>query len=527
MSSAALKIKVFDNKGTHLVPISKSTATVGSAAHCDLVLDHASVQGEHVRVWCEGGRVWVQDLGGPTGTTLNGIRLPHLKPMLVRELDVLKLGECPATLGLEPNMMRAPVVKAVNLDEITLTDIKPLPPQIPVSVAPPVLAPITPTDPAIEVKKGELEKVSRDLAELKLQLQMTRLDKDSNEEMRKQLNTLQDEILKLKNEKERLQNSAEQIDLEKQKYKKQIDDEVATYKLKCLRDLKDQRDQDRKQFEDWKKEATAAIAQHMRQLFEIKIKSSRTFTREMIMEWHDDFDHCVRRVLMKPPLPSEDSGQVSAKSSTSTSAALEKERRAKKRHRSRSSGDMWNRVALVAFGLAFFMTALWMFSSYMKVGTSPRHVASRETAMDPQTQAANPARAAFAPAQSKGFKKSYTENILYTASYVDAELNADFRDLWLKELSRAARSDWKLSETALSAIAAKEIVLIQDLNRIRGTIVAADQARDGESRMKAREEQFLRELKEQLGKRSTVDRFMKLKRGFFTRNQVYLVRENR
>ncbi len=117
MSSVTLKIKIFDAKGTQVIPTAKSTATVGSAEHCDVVFDHPTVANEHARAWCEGGRIWVQDLGSPGGTTLNGIRLPPLKPMLVRELDIVKLGECSSTMGLEPNLVRAPVVVKSSVPE--------------------------------------------------------------------------------------------------------------------------------------------------------------------------------------------------------------------------------------------------------------------------------------------------------------------------------------------------------------------------------------------------------------------------
>src|SRR5687768_17438983 len=122
MSTGSLKVKIFDGKGTHVVPVAKSTVTVGSASHCDVVLEHASIQAEHVRAWLEGGRIWIQDLGTTGGTFLNGIRLPGLKPMLVRDLDVLKLGECPATVGMEANLVRAPIVKAARpMEETTQT----------------------------------------------------------------------------------------------------------------------------------------------------------------------------------------------------------------------------------------------------------------------------------------------------------------------------------------------------------------------------------------------------------------------
>src|SRR5690606_5051810 len=55
--------------------------------------------------------------------------------------------------------------------------------------------------------------------------------------------------------------------------------------------------------------------------------------------------------------------------------------------------------------------------------------------------AAPPMRQRFEPKQTRGFKKSYTDNALYTTLYIEAELNSEFRSLWLTEVEKAAKAD--------------------------------------------------------------------------------------
>jgi protein required for attachment to host cells len=89
--------------------------------------------------------------------------------------------------------------------------------------------------------------------------------------------------------------------------------------------------------------------------------------------------------------------------------------------------------------------------------------------------------------------------------------------MWLKDFSRTAQKDWKLDAKTVNEIAAKEISFIQDLNRMK----------NAPAQMRQREIQFMAELQKQLGKKVSTDKFMRLKRTFYTRNQVYLTRETR
>jgi len=541
MSSAALKIKIFDAKGTHLVPVSKSTATVGSAKHCDVVLEHSSVQPEHVRAWCEGGRIWVQDLGTTAGTSMNGIRLPPLKPMLVRELDVLKLGECPATMGFEPNLVRAPVVKPQPVIEFTATDIKP----------------IVPSDAEAGSRHGENERTARELAELKLQLQMARLEKDSGEDLRKELAAAQEEVARLTAEKQKLKESFNHFEGDKKNFKKQLENEVAELKLKALRELKEQHQEDVRKFETWKNDAVAALTAGLRALSDQKVKSwnTRPLSKDMIFEWEGDLNHLFRRVLLNEkkkedlPPPVQSRAEVTntniralppeATSSSVRAAQTSSRMNVRKKSRRQLAGEgFWQRLAIGGFLLAVVLFAAWFASSHWKKEGARSMASEIETSVPapravaaPPAVAAIPAQAAKAKpvvetGQTRTFKKSYTDNVLYTTNYLEAELNGDFRATWLKDLTRAAQKEWKLDGKAINLIAGKEMALIQDLKRIKSS-VPRDQQSKALAQMRQRESQFMRELQGHLGRNVTTDKFMRLKRTFYTRNQVYLTRENR
>jgi hypothetical protein len=144
----------------------------------------------------------------------------------------------------------------------------------------------------------------------------------------------------------------------------------------------------------------------------------------------------------------------------------------------------------------------------------------------PPAQHQQVAKKVFAPPQNKIFKKTYTDNVLFTLNYAEAEMNMDFRSQWIKDLNRVGKRDWKMDSRTLGGIATNELVLIQDLNRMRNAVGPASDS-DRVGRMRQREAQFVKELTRQLGKKASLEKFMNLKRAFYNRNQVYLTRETR
>lgn len=63
--------------------------TVGRRNDCDVVLNHAKVSGQHLKLWIDNGAVWVQDLGSTNGTFVNGAAI-HSATRLMPN-DVLQL----------------------------------------------------------------------------------------------------------------------------------------------------------------------------------------------------------------------------------------------------------------------------------------------------------------------------------------------------------------------------------------------------------------------------------------------------
>jgi pSer/pThr/pTyr-binding forkhead associated (FHA) protein len=544
--NASLKIKIFDAKGTHLVPVSKSTVTVGSASHCDVVLNHPSVMPEHIRAWCEGGRIWVQDLSSSAGSAINGIRLPPLKPMLVREIDVLKLGECPATLSMEPNLVRAPLVNKVDLDEVTLTDVKA----------------IVPDDSGPDKNRAEADKISRELADLKLQLQMAKLDRDTIEDLRKETQALKDELQKSTEDKKKLKEAAQHADTDKKSYRRQFDLELNELKLKALREAKEQRDEDQRKFSEWKQDAVARLAAAVHELGEAKEKAwiTRPLSKDMMLEWAGDMNDLFRLHLLgekpqphTPPLPDvpvrQDSlvGRIAQHTATGI-RVLPKPGRSSRRKKRESPAGRYAIIGLVLVVLA--CSAFLVMKPKRRVvegarasaSESPAHAVEAPPAAEEATpapapapvQALNPppaqhqqvAKKVFAPPQNKIFKKTYTDNVLFTLNYAEAEMNMDFRSQWIKDLNRVGKRDWKMDSRTLGGIATNELVLIQDLNRMRNAVGPASDS-DRVGRMRQREAQFVKELTRQLGKKASLEKFMNLKRAFYNRNQVYLTRETR
>lgn len=533
MSAGSLKVKIFDAKGTNLIPVAKSTVTVGSSSHCDVVLEHPSIQGEHVRAWLEGGRIWIQDLGTTGGTFLNGIRLPGLKPMLVRDLDVLKLGECPATLGLEANLVRAPVVKAhAPVEEVTLTDIKPSPPK----------------DAELEKRREELAKVSRELAELKLQLQMGRLEKSSTEELRKEINGLREELRQLGEQRDKTADAIKRLDNERHKKISAVEAEIVDMKLKAERDIRDMRDSQGRKLGHWKVDAVAELNRRVHAINKQKQKSwaTRPLSQDMIFEWESEMNLMFRRVLLEElahgdsapenthtaiskPDVAEPPALVVAKSTTSASAANTSastsatSTSARRKSKVRITADPFaNRTVMIGAAIVCLLALGWLVKPY--IGRSAvRNIASQPGVQTKPVPA--PAVPRYQPRQTRVFKSTYTENVLYTENYTDTEMNADFRQRWMADFAKAARAD-NIDDKIISAVASKELQLIQDLQRLRDAIQPQQEAQ-GIVQMKAREAAFKKDLLTLLKTPQQVEKYQRLKRGFLTRNQAALARQTR
>lgn len=65
----------------HAAPSDEQRWVIGSDARCDVVIDHASVSGQHCQIILKDGRLTIQDLGSEQGTWIGGMPVTGLAPL--------------------------------------------------------------------------------------------------------------------------------------------------------------------------------------------------------------------------------------------------------------------------------------------------------------------------------------------------------------------------------------------------------------------------------------------------------------
>jgi pSer/pThr/pTyr-binding forkhead associated (FHA) protein len=494
MAAATFKVKLFDQKGTRVIPLAKSAITLGRASHCDVVFDHPSLQAEHVRAWLDGGRVWVQDLGGAGGTFLNGIRLPSLKPMLVRDVDALKLGEFPASIALETVVVRSPAVKSSALQaESENTAVSQVKSNKDGKDA--TAGSRERKDLDQDKRRDELAKLSRDLAEVRLQLQMARLEKTSSEDLRRQVQTLRDELKKLNDEKDQAILKREEILLdaknEANEIKRRVESEVHTL-----------RDSQNRKMEHWKLDALVEMGRQLHAVLEIKAKSwaNREVHLDMLLDLENDITSVFRRVVMQEPGAVTETVSVDTKGKNKSTGKAESPARKSKTRKHKWAAP----VAALVVGLGVG----WLIQGNRQSKPSTRLSASVPASVRQQPTATR------APSQAIGFMSTYTETALANHGFLTSELNGERSKQWIADLSKTGRGEWKLEQSSIIQIASKEQQFLRDLQRIR-----QGSARELEMRaqMNSRESQFKRDLEAVLRQPGQVDRYFQLKRNFYAR----------
>lgn len=549
MSAQSLKVKIFESQGTRVIPLTKSSANIGSAGHCDVVMDHPSVHSEHLRAWFDGGRIWIQDMGSTSGTFLNGIRLPSLKPMLIRELDVLRLGDSPSTVGLETHFVRSPVVRSGNTGEEKESKDR------------------DSADDDMIKKRDELAKLRRELAEIKLQLQMGRLDKESEDEAHRQLSRIRSEIQELRDQKIRLERTLRQMESNRQTQLGALEKELAERKEAALTQLKNLMDHEMSKLAEWKVKVMADIRVDVQALSQSKSRSwvTRPLSKDMILEWEADIQAVIRKAMLgevvggeaertpavlaaasgseftgtdlsipEPP-PQTGSSMINtaptvlerSRASTGTSTTpprLENSRSSQRARHSSSrpvrlkSKSRRQKSELVRIVLMLLLIAALVVGAILvKKGLLPGTRSSSSTGEARQTAAV--AKLRFDPVTTKDFKTTFTDNVLFTSSFLDVEMNPTYRTQWVSSFIKSATKDWKLDSTAARKIVEQELALIKDLRRLRENIDGRAE-KPGIQAMREREAAFTTELSKQIKSKGGSDKFWRLKRNFFGRHQA-------
>jgi len=82
--------------GQHVVPINKSSLSIGRKADNDVIIDSQHVSRHHAEIRCTNGYFFIIDLETTAGTSINGKRI---KKALLKPGDVLSLGGVPVIFG--------------------------------------------------------------------------------------------------------------------------------------------------------------------------------------------------------------------------------------------------------------------------------------------------------------------------------------------------------------------------------------------------------------------------------------------
>ena len=588
MSDQKLSATIFDERGgQQTLPASKSTLVVGRASHCDIVLNHSSVYAEHVRAWLEGGRIWLQDLGSEAGTFLNGTRLPTLKPMLVRDVDLIKLGTCPATIGFD--------IQSPRETRVRLT---PTPESEPISTE------VRPTPSAegadLDRRRVEIARAGRELAELKLQLQMARLDKGAGEDVRRKLLAVREEVAAAEGRREQIKREIHRLQEQRQMALSQTRAEVAAKLEAAERDISEMRDRAGRRLGHWKVDVISQLERGLREMTEAKARAwvTRPLSRDMILEWAGELDQLIRSVVLEdtghgtlittpeetrtftlipkpdffpdepesrppnepPPLKPTVAKPVSAETSIanpvipahpkiSVSENLDRTNHAEIPPPAPPAGmsqAMWKRLKVirnvklrdvnlrgspkrVVIGASLAILACAALTKKLRPASSPRNVAgvSSPNATPhgmPSPDSSLPATPSigtgksgtnhFKPRQTRTFKPTFVENMLFTEHYEEIENDPRYRTQWMAELNRVALGAWHLNGGVVTKLGNKEQALIRTLSRS----MAEDSPSLGATMLKlqAIETQFQGEMNGLIGPKIYAQ-FMALKRANYGR----------
>ena len=471
MSTTNLKIKVTSTDGTRVVEITKPSATIGSAAHCDVRLEHASIDPEHARAWREGGRLWVQDLGSTAGTFLNGNRLPAMKPMLVRDLDGLKLGEAQELLGFDKAVaepIRAPRVTApptpppapvaVSFEEHTLTDIRPF---VPVN---------TPAEDSRQ--RDERARVGRDLAELRLQLQMAQLEKTSATELRAEVNGLRADLSRLEDERREFKATLiKNRELEATR-QAQVEEAVAEQRARANREVAELRDQQNEHFERLKTDLVNEATRQMRGWL-----SERGLPRDVAQALETELGTVLRAATdphaQKPAAPANVTDITRSRLKIPAQPAVVAAAVAEAAPRRRTGSAQ--KTILIGATFAMIGTGLGLYSLRARNGGGGDSRAPAST---------------WHPHQDRVAKATHADNVIYTEGYLELMRGSAWRKARGAEL---AKPPWNFDAPTIKALLDREATLVRDL------AVIHDRARQGREQeavteMHSRESEYVRGL---------------------------------
>ena len=120
----------------------------------------------------------------------------------------------------------------------------------------------------------------------------------------------------------------------------------------------------------------------------------------------------------------------------------------------------------------------------------------------------------FSPKKTKGFKDSYTKNVLYTKNYLKIQNNEKYKDQWILAVNHFFVNEMGLPDNTVVRFIALESKLIKKLTQLSQHIDGRRIA-SGVVSMATEEDKFVKKIKALLKKKNHYKKFISFRKKFF------------
>lgn len=120
----------------------------------------------------------------------------------------------------------------------------------------------------------------------------------------------------------------------------------------------------------------------------------------------------------------------------------------------------------------------------------------------------------YVPEQSRTFKASYTDNVLYTKNYLEHERHKNVRNRWIVALNRYGIDKLDMNNEVIVKMLAREAALLKQLEKMKGEIDGKDPATEIAA-MRDLEEKYRQQLIAIVGSDEKFKSFLAFKANYF------------
>ena len=365
----------------------------------------------------------------------------------------------------------------------------------------------------------EIKYAAQGQAELlvsKAKEQVMTMGKDAKDLGAKNQQKLQDikkleEQVKLKNQK-MMEHAQKQIKDQKvflEEQKKNMEKDIASIRARENEEIKKKRKEEERNNELKKEQHINEITQNIEAIMNGRIKDYlNTKTESPPLR---AFPKEIKKIITEA---------FTNKSNAASLAALQKVMPVNNKNRNKSSrfwikmGIRGSLVTGVAVILFIFPEIITKTKEKLSTVFTTKKSASNLYVEKMQKKRKN--RPKFDPETTSEFKKSYTDNILYTTNYLKNQRDREYQKKWVLELDRFFVDELKLSENTIPKFIAVETSLINELEQLKKRINPTF-VKKGIARMHQAEERVERKIKDLfLGSEKHYAKFQEFHRNFYT-----------